>query len=313
MERISIKKKIDRLVITHKIEKNEQISSMELDIINKGEIPALLPIQLRRQVFGKEFRFVVQNYVDLRSFLKTSIRFELFVQIVLQIVETLQSCESHGIRCANLELNSDLIFYDYGNRKVRLVYWPLISISTYSNISSFFMGLGSIYTCSKNDSNYRLYYLRFFDSRAKFELEVFKQYLEKLLIQWNDEQVKGSIDYRKKVVSQKVVDIPPTVGLRTASIQRISTNTTIHITRYPFTIGRKAEFCDYSIEDNFYISKRHVTILLRNGQMYIRDNGSANGTILDGVRLQANIDVELTSGACFRIGNEDFKFFAAGV
>lgn len=44
MERISIKKKIDRLVITHKIEKNEQISPMELDIINKGGIPALLPI-----------------------------------------------------------------------------------------------------------------------------------------------------------------------------------------------------------------------------------------------------------------------------
>lgn len=312
MEHISVKKKIDRLIITHKIEKNEQISSMELDIINKAEIPALLPVHIRRSITGKKFRFVVQNYTDLRSFLKSDIRFELFAQIILQLIDTLLSCESHGIRCGNLELSSDLSFYDYSKRQVHLICWPLISLSAYSNASSFFMELGSIYTSKGHDSDYRLRYLQFFDSRAKFELDGFKQHLETLLNQWKEEQSACSSGFGGKVVSKRPVDIPPTVGLRTASIQRVSAQTTIHVSRYPFSIGRKAEFCDYAIEDNQYISKRHVTILLKNGQAYIRDNGSANGTFLNGIRLHPNTEVELPSGACFKIGNEDFIFYAAG-
>lgn len=78
MEHISVKKKIDRLIISHKIDKTEQINSMELDIIGRDEIPALLPVHIRRTMMGKELRFVVQNYTDLRAFLKSDIRFELF-------------------------------------------------------------------------------------------------------------------------------------------------------------------------------------------------------------------------------------------
>lgn len=300
------------MIITHKIEKNEQISSMELDIINKAEIPALLPVHIRRSIAGKEIRFVIQNYTDLRSFLKSDIRFDMFVNIILQIVGTLQSCEAHGIRCGNLELSSDLSFYDYSKRQVHLICWPLISLSSYSKASAFFLELGSIYTSERHDSKYRLRYLQFFDSRAKFDLESFKQYVEMLLKDWQAEQVSDSSVPREKDTSPKPVNIPPTVGLRTASIQRVSAQTTIEVSRYPFCIGRRAEFCDYAIEDNPYISKRHVTILLRNGQAYIRDNGSSNGTTLNGVRLPANTDIELPSGAHFSIGKEDFIFYTAG-
>lgn len=310
MEHISVKKKIDRLIITHKIEKNEQINSMELDIINRTEIPALLPVQIHRALTGKEFRFVVQNLTDLRSFLKSDIRFELFAQIVLQIVDTLQACESHGIRCSNLELNCDLSFYDYSQRKVRLVYWPLISLDAYTNIPAYFMELGSIYITRGHDSDYRLEYLKFFDNRAKFDLDGFKIFVEKLMKRWKDgEEPTSSGDNRGK---KKPEGILPTVGLMNASILRKATQTTIQILRYPFTIGRNSNFCDYAVEDNPYVSKRHVTILLRNGQIYIRDNGSANGTYVDGIRLAAHVDTELQSGAAIQIGKEDFVFYAAG-
>lgn len=310
MEHIVVKKKNDRSIITHKLEKAEQISSMELDIINKAEIPALLPVQIRRSLMGKAFRFVVQDHIDLRTFLKSDIRFDLFAQIISQIVDTLQSCESHGIRCGNLELSCDLSFYDHGNRQVRLIYWPLISLSATSNASSFFMELGSIYTCRSDDSSYRLRYLKFFDSRAKFDLGAFKQYLDLLLKQWKADRSGVPSGRGGGSSSKRPGDALPVAALRTASIQRVSTQATIHVSRYPFTIGRRAEFCDHAIEDPC-ISKRHVTILLREGQPYIRDNGSSNGTFLNGKRLPANTDVELPSGARFRIGNEELIFYAA--
>lgn len=312
MEHISVKKKVDRLIISHKIEKTEQINTMELDIIGRDEIPALLPVHIHRTLMGRELRFVVQNYTDLRAFLKSDIRFELFAQIISQIIHTLQSCESHGIRCGNLELSSDLAFYDYSHRQVRLIYWPLISLSAYSNVPAFFMELGSIYTTRSKDSDYRLKYLQFFDSRAKFDLDAFKQYVEMLLKEWQDEAAAGSSGSRGKVVRKKTDVIPPTIGLQNASFQRVSNQTMVHITRYPFTIGRKAEFCDYAIEDNEYIGKRHATIFVRNGQAYIRDLNSLNGVKINGIRIKPNTDVELPSGATFRIGTEDFVFYAAG-
>lgn len=309
MEHISVKKKVDRLIVKHKIEKTEQISTMELDIINKREIVALLPVQLHKRFMGKELMFVIQDYQDLRSFLKSGISFDIFVKVIVQVIKTLQSCESHGIRCGNLELNSDLSFFDYKSQQVRMIYWPLISVTSTPNISAFFLELGSIYVSKKEDSDYRIRYLQLFDSRAKFELDGFEKQVEMLFKKWKEKD-EPIVDVK---VKERKDDLTMTVGLRTSYLQRVSTNQTIEITRYPFTIGRVLEYCDYALEENNYVSRRHVTILLRNGQAYIRDNGSANGTFLDGMRIKPNTDVELCAGSKFVIGREEFVYRPAGV
>ena len=313
MEHITVKKKIDKLIISHKIDKTEQINSMELDIINRAEIPALLPVQIHRKLRGREFRFVVENLTDLRALLKSELRFEHFAEIILQIVDTIRDCESHGIRCGNLELNCDLSFYDYNRKRVRMIYWPLISLSEYSNIPAYFMELGSVYRTRDNDSDFRLEYLQFFDTRAQFDLERFRQYVEMLMKQWREKQGAGSVIVDPDGGKRKDGDgLGPTVGLMTSTLHRKSTQSVITITRYPFTIGRHAKFCDYAVEEDGAISKRHVTILLRRGQAYIRDNASTNGTKLNGLPIPPNTDVELPSGATFQIGKEEFVFYAAG-
>lgn len=306
MEHITVKKKIDRLIISHKIDKTEQINSMELDIINRAEIPALLPVQIQRTLRGKKFRFVVESLTDLRAHLKSNLRFDHFADIILQIVDTIQACESHGIRCGNLELNCDLSYYDYNHKRVRMIYWPLISLSEYSNVSAYFMELGSVYTTRSYDSDFRMKYLQFFDTRAQFDLERFRQYVEKLTKEWREKQAGGEIEMKPPKGTG------PTVALMTATLRRKSTQNNITISRYPFTIGRIAKFCDYAVEEDGAISKRHVTILLRRGQAYIRDNASTNGTKLNGLPIPPNTDVELPSGATFQIGKEEFVFYAAG-
>lgn len=307
MEHISVKKKVDRLIVTHKIDKLEQINSMELNIICREEIPALLPVQVRQSAFGKSLCFTVQNLIDLGSLLKSDISFGSFVHIISQLVQALQNCESHGIRCGNLELSSDLAFYDYSSHHVRLICWPLISLTADSNIPAFFTELGNVYKSAENDSNYRLSYLQFFDSRAKFELDAFGRYVASLEKQW--QEANAVENSGRIVVSSKLADIPNTVDRHTAVIHRRSQKVTINIAHYPFTIGRKSGFCDYALEDNIYVSKRHVTILLRNGQTFIRDNGSVNGTFLNDKRLSADSEVELHSGDTFWIGNEEFAFY----
>ena len=293
------------MIISHKIEKNEQINGMELDILSRDEIPALLPIQTRRILQGKEFRLVVENMTDLRTFLKSDIRFDCFVLMVSQVVEAIRGCESHGIRCDNLELSLDLSFYDYSCNQVRMIYWPLISLNSSTNIAAYLRELGSAYIARGKGSRYRLKYLQFFDSRAKFELDAFRMHLDDLMKQWDNElrnpKDAGSSSANRDPSHHNA----PRVN---ATLERVSNHAKVQINRFPFTVGRKREFCDYAIEDDTSISTQHLTISLRDGRAYIRDNGSVNGTRINDKPIPPNTNVLLPSGASIRIGRQELIY-----
>ena len=76
--------------------------------------------------------------------------------------------------------------------------------------------------------------------------------------------------------------------------------------RFPFSIGRQSG-CDYAVNDPM-VSRCHFTILQHNGRLYIRDDDSANGTRVDGRKLEAkkihllkNESVILAGGQKFQI------------
>ncbi len=86
---------------------------------------------------------------------------------------------------------------------------------------------------------------------------------------------------------------------------------TIVIGRYPFLISRKDEIFDrlkteYP-EDVQQISRRHAVIVLKGGQPCIEDLDSANGTFLDGDRLDERSRV-LSSGSTVRFGDGLFSY-----
>ncbi len=303
MEHISVKKKTDRMIISHKIEKTEQINTMVLDMLNKREIQGLLPVQIRNSVFGKKLRCTVQNFRDINTWLKSGVEFDAFAEMILQIITILQKCESQGIPSGSLELNGDFVFFDYSSHKVCMIWWPVISLSVNARVSSFFLDLGAVYVSKRKDQDFRWDYLKFFDNRDKFDLVIFKGYVESVLKRWKnglrDERDGGKLG---------IPDSLETRSARDASLLWVSTGLRIDIEKYPFSIGRLPEYCNYAIPGNQFISKKHITVLLRNGRHYIKDNGSANGTYLNGEKIPPNVECKLSAGDCIRIGNDDFVF-----
>jgi hypothetical protein len=69
------------------------------------------------------------------------------------------------------------------------------------------------------------------------------------------------------------------------------------------TIGR-AEDCTLVITDD-YASSRHAKLVPRNGQWYLEDMGSTNGTYLDRAKVSAPTPVPL--GVPIRIGRTSFE------
>jgi len=65
----------------------------------------------------------------------------------------------------------------------------------------------------------------------------------------------------------------------------------VEIDKFKFTIGRLN--CDYTIKDNYLISRNHATILLKNGKCFVVDNNSRNKTFLNGKVIEPNIEIEI--------------------
>ena len=74
------------------------------------------------------------------------------------------------------------------------------------------------------------------------------------------------------------------------------------------TIGR-GESCEIVLElDN--VSRRHCTLLLRTDGVFLRDNGSTNGTYLNNVEVRG--ETALRSGDLIKVGSAIYKFLFGG-
>ncbi len=78
--------------------------------------------------------------------------------------------------------------------------------------------------------------------------------------------------------------------------------------RVPFnssiTIGRGTD-CNIVIDYDKAVSKHHCTISRKNEEMYIRDNNSSNGTILDGKSVGQQ-DQKISNKSELTIGKHDY-------
>lgn len=74
----------------------------------------------------------------------------------------------------------------------------------------------------------------------------------------------------------------------------------------PFTIGKDSVNMDFVL-NNDSVSRHHATIIYENGDYFIMDNNSTNGTTIEGIRLQPGEKGEIGNGYIVSLGNESFQ------
>lgn len=312
MVKLKVKKKIKGTIITHKLDKTEQLNTMELDIIRRGEIKELEPAQVITSFFGGvKLKFVIVNYIDMPSYLRSGVTFDEFAEIIIKILEVVRSCHSYGIRVSNLEIRPEYIYYNYTTKKVKMIYWPLISLTDYADEKKLFQQIAAHYQCRPEDEVYKSKYCSLFDTRKKFDIDSFEKSVRSIQKQWRD-QDQGNVPVNsgihKKINWDDIYGM--TVALTNPMILHVSSNTRIDINKTPFVIGRSPDKCDYVIEDNYYVGRKHAILQQEGYQVYLIDNKSTNGVKLDGERITENTKVPLHTGNVIEIGNEEFIFFA---
>lgn len=90
---------------------------------------------------------------------------------------------------------------------------------------------------------------------------------------------------------------------------RVSTGERAVINGDNFKLGRSEQRADFCIRNNSGISNVHATIVLKNGQYFLKDNYSTNGTYVDGNRISdSSTPVLLRNGSVIQLYNEEIVF-----
>lgn len=91
---------------------------------------------------------------------------------------------------------------------------------------------------------------------------------------------------------------------------RIKTGERIQINRPEYIIGKERRRVDYCISDNNSVSRVHVKLVNRGGQLFLIDMNATNGTFINGTKLSANQEVRLSAGDRFKLADEEFQLQA---
>ena len=95
-------------------------------------------------------------------------------------------------------------------------------------------------------------------------------------------------------------------GMYDLFLLRVSSGERIHINKSVYSIGKDINNMDYVL-GNASVSRNHATIYSEGDKFYIVDNGSTNGSTLEGVRIREGERVELGDGYIVSLGNEVFQ------
>lgn len=124
----------------------------------------------------------------------------------------------------------------------------------------------------------------------------------KTLVGFPEGSLKDELTSVNRLIQNKKPELPKTENLFLVLLTNSTPQKEFRITKAKTTIGRKG--CDISLKDP-EVSRRHCILECYNGNIILKDLGSANGTLLNGQFIKADF---LKDQDELQAGNSVFKF-----
>lgn len=97
------------------------------------------------------------------------------------------------------------------------------------------------------------------------------------------------------------------MGAAGRTIVRVKTGEKISVNKPEFIIGKERRRVDYCISDNNSVSRTHVKLISRAGELHIMDMNATNGTFVNGTRISGGQEARISSGDKFKLADEEFQ------
>lgn len=215
---------------------------------------------------------------------------ESFAVILKNLFEVLLEIKGIGfLSYQNIDISADKIFIDQKTLSVSLIYLPITSNTVgeedfLNDLRTQLIQIISTTPVLASDKTSKISMLL---SNATMNIE---ELYKKISV-----ECTGG---RYKVKSKQPLLNLVSVNAKTPCEFTINTN--------EFVLGRVAAKCDAVIPGNPAISSAHCKFIFRNGEYFVEDMKSSNGSFLNSKRLVSNELYSIKSGDRLRLANEDF-------
>lgn len=244
--------------------------------------------------------YVTDEYRPMASMF-VGINADTLVNVVVNLFSSVIEVRNNGfLACQCIDLSWDKIFVEQNTLKVKLIYLPL-SVRAFDSYVEFESELRTSIVKLVNKvittSNPRLDQLVMDLCNGSLSLEDV----------YNKSRGAGTAPIEKK---ESTVQQMPTSS-NFSAIKMVAMNAPNYfelvIDKDDAVIGKKQELVDLVIPFNKMISRKHCRVTNMNGIYYINDEGSANGTFVNGIRLNPGQKIQMNRGDVIRLADSDFQ------
>lgn len=233
--------------------------------------------------------YVTNDYCPMTSMF-AGITSDLLIAVMVNLFANVIEVKNNGfLSCQCIDLSWDKIFVEQSTHKVKLVYLPLS--------------------------------VKVFDSYAEFESELrsgIVKLINKVIVETNErleqfvlDLCNGSLTIEDVYNRSKYPGPLPVPGNTNRVIKLVAMNAPgnfeLVVDSDNVLIGKKAEIVDKQITFNKMISRKHCRIMCDNGVYFISDEGSANGTYVNGTRVVQGQRCRINRGDIIRLADSDFR------
>lgn len=334
-------KNSNSFIVSNRIKYPEVVNQKVYNSINAGLYDGFLRLNLEKFKENRKAVLVccASQLMKLSSFLNNQLGRDEFLDIVIQIIDRIKTCENNLLNINNIELDLDSMFIDANSQTVYTIYWPLVNNQSYIPAGTFFKNLLSKVNFYSNETtSFLVDYKNFFETLDPFSLSSFEKLIygfrgkktkkisispESTMLEHDDsgsqynkpnkdvtynpfDNVRGYTDL--SVVNKDDDEILNKVKISNKSLilLRRSNSDRKEIVGSNVILGKDPKSCSFVISGNNAISRVHATIKLVDNHFYLRDNNSTNHTFINGVKLNPKNKYILHDRDIIKFANEEF-------
>lgn len=245
---------------------------------------------------GKTDLYYVTNDYRPMSSMFVGITEDILIEVVVNLFASVIEVRNNGfLACQSIDLSWDKIFVEQNTLKVKLVYLPL-SVKVFDSYAEFESELRSSIVKLIN---------KVIDNVNNERLEQF------VLDLCNDSLSIEDVYNRSRYARTPPIDIErEKTKIDSDVIRLVAMNASrfeLVVDSDSVLIGKNEEIVDKVITFNEMISRKHCRIVCANGGYFISDEGSTNGTYVNGAKIAPGQRYQINRGDIIRLADSDFQ------